>query len=39
MEAWSVKAGRREYVQVLRLVESFGLEDLHAAVKDALRLI
>ena len=39
MEARSVKAGRREYVQVLRLVESFGLEDLHAAVKDALCLV
>ena len=38
MEARSPKAGRREYVQVLRLLESFGLEDLHDAVKDALRL-
>ena len=38
MEARALKAGRREYVQVLRLLESFGLEDLHAAVKDALRL-
>ena len=38
MEARSPKAGRREYVQVLRLLESFGLEDLHGAVKDALRL-
>ena len=38
MEARAHKAGRREYVQVLRLLESFGLEDLHAAVKDALRL-
>ena len=26
MEARSPKAGRREYVQVLRLLESFGLE-------------
>ena len=25
-------------MQVLRLLESFGLEDLHGAVKDALRL-
>ena len=38
MEARSGRAGRREYVQVLRLLESFGLEDLHGAVKDALRL-
>ena len=32
------KMGRREYVQVLRLLETFGFEDLHAAVKHALRL-
>ena len=32
------KAGKREYVQVLRLVETFDLEVLHGAVKDALRL-
>ena len=32
------KAGKREYVQVLRLLESFDLEGLHGAVKDALRL-
>ena len=38
MEAHSPKAGRREYVQVLRLLESFGLEDLDGAVNDALRL-
>ena len=38
MEARMIKAGRREYVQVLRLLESFGLEDLHVAVKTALRL-
>ena len=28
------KAGKREYVQVLRLVETFDLEVLHGAVKD-----
>ena len=33
MEARSGRAGRREYVQVLRLLETFGLEDVHAAVK------
>jgi len=38
MEARMIKAGRREYVQVLRLLESFGLEDLHVAVKNALRM-
>ena len=30
------KHGRREYVQVLRLLESFTLADLHGAVKQAL---
>ena len=33
-----IKAGRREYVQVLRLLETFDLDDLHAAVNAALRL-
>ena len=32
------KAGKREYVQVLRLLESFDLDDIHGAVRDALRL-
>jgi transposase len=32
------KAGKREYVQVLRLLESFDLGELHGAVRDALRL-
>ena len=33
------KAGKREYVQVLRLLETFALaEVLHGAVRDALRL-
>ena len=30
--------GKREFVQVLRLLESFRLEELHAAVQDSLRL-
>ena len=30
--------GKREYVQVLRLLETFRLEDVHAAVLEALRL-
>jgi transposase len=38
MEARMLKAGRREYVQVLRLLESFEMADLHLAVKAALRL-
>jgi transposase len=38
MEARTIKAGRREYVQVLRLLETFDLDDLHAAVKAALRM-
>lgn len=32
------KHGRREYVQVLRLLESFDMADLHAAVKQAIHL-
>jgi hypothetical protein len=32
------KAGKREYVQVLRLLETFGLEEVDAGVRDALRL-
>ena len=38
MEARMSRHGRREYVQVLRLLESFDLDDLHAAVKKALQL-
>ena len=38
MEVRMIKAGRREYVQVLRLLESFDIHDLHAAVKKALQL-
>jgi hypothetical protein len=38
MEARMNKHGRREYVQVLRLMESFELADLHAAVKKAIEL-
>ena len=30
--------GKREFVQVLRLLESFKLEEVHAAAKDAIRL-
>jgi transposase len=38
LEARMGKAGKREYVQVLRLLESFRLEDVEAAVRHALRL-
>ncbi len=29
---------KREYVQVLRLLEAFDLDELHGAVRDALRM-
>ena len=32
------KAGKREYVQVLRLLETFALDEVHGAIRDALRL-
>ena len=32
------RRGKREYVQVLRLLETFSQQEVHAAVKDALRL-
>lgn len=38
LEARMGKAGKREYVQVLRLLESFDLETVQAAVREALRL-
>ena len=38
MEARMIKAGRREYVQVLRLLETFEMADLHVAIKNALRM-
>ena len=38
LEARMGKSGKREYVQVLRLLELFRLEDVHAAVREALRL-
>jgi len=38
LEAHLGKAGKREYVQVLRLLEIFDLGALHGAIKDALRL-
>ena len=38
MEARLHKRGRREYVQVLRLLETFSLAEVHAGVQQALRL-
>ena len=38
LEARMSRHGKREYVQVLRLLETFELEDVHAAVREALRL-
>jgi transposase len=38
LEARMGRHGKREYVQVLRLLEVFRLEDVHAAVREALRL-
>ena len=32
------RRGKREFVQVLRLLETFNQQEVHAAVKDALRL-
>jgi len=36
LENRSVAAGKREYVQVLRLLERFYMEVVHVAIKDAL---
>jgi transposase len=38
LEARMASAGRREYVQVLRLLETFRLEEVHAGVREALGL-
>ncbi len=32
------KAGKREYVQVLRLLETFRFAEVEAAIRDALKL-
>jgi len=36
LEARMSKKGKREYVQVLRLMETFDLQDVHGAIKQAL---
>ena len=38
LEARLSKHGSREYIQVLRLLETFALEEVTGAVEDALRL-
>ena len=32
------RRGKREYVQVLRLLETFSQQEVHSALKDVLRL-
>ena len=38
LEARQGKTGKREYVQVLRLLERFEMDELHGAIKDALHM-
>ncbi len=38
LESRMGRRGKREFVQVLRLLETFSGQEVHAAVKDALRL-
>ena len=38
LEARMGRRGKREYVQVLRLLETFNQQEVHAAVKDAIHL-
>jgi|TARA_B100001971_G_C18248068_1_gene575890 transposase len=38
LEARMGKSGRREYVQVLRLLETFKIDDVQAGVEEALKL-
>ena len=38
LESRMGRRGKREYVQVLRLLETFSQQEVAAAVKDALRL-
>ena len=38
LEARMGKAGKREYVQVLRLMENFEMVDVHGAVRQALNM-
>ena len=38
LESRMGRRGKREFVQVLRLMESFSIEEVHQAVRDAIRL-
>ena len=38
LEARMGRRGKREYVQVLRLLETFSPREVHTAVRDAIRL-
>ena len=38
LESRMGRRGKREFVQVLRLLETFSMGEVHAAIKDALRL-
>ena len=38
LESRMGRRGKREFVRVLRLLETFSLQEVHAAVKDAIRL-
>ena len=38
LEARMGRRGKREFVQVLRLMETFSMDEVHSAVQDALRL-
>ena len=38
LEARMGRRGKREFVQVLRLLENFSVDEVHHAVKDSLRL-
>ena len=38
LEARMGRRGKREFVQVLRLMETFSMDEVHSAVQDAIRL-
>ena len=38
LESRMGRRGKREFVQALRLLETFSMSEVHAAIKDALRL-
>ena len=38
LESRMGRRGKREFVQVLRLMETFSMDEVHSAVQDALRL-